>query len=316
MNKVLDYMNKIDSQDRENQDLRDWQNSDEYKLRSIPVEQDKAKGVCLDKIFSKIYKDAIPLDGQYKVAHGEDLDAEIKDFIDSRCPQGMVYYVKEAIKHGSIPAKKMYDAVENLVCEFYADKERRLHELSPDELVFRMNDDNTRKLDAIHNDLNYDELTQAISANVKQTAASEIARAKDEEEKSKQLEAELKDDLTVTDEDDIDEKLESVNLSDDPIYTPSLFEGIMIGNTNKYRALQEAGTYDGSYEHNALSTFGLNKTGEDLSTSVTEKAFIESVKEMTKLQIIKSMRLEDITPYDVQLMAESYASDDSFKKRN
>ena len=31
-------MNKIDSQDRENQDLRDCQNSDEYKPRSITVE--------------------------------------------------------------------------------------------------------------------------------------------------------------------------------------------------------------------------------------------------------------------------------------
>lgn len=316
-NKVLTYIDSIDNNARAEKSMDTWRNSEEYKTRQLAKEADKAKGLCLDKLFAKVYKDAIPLNDEYKVARGEDLDAEIHDFMSARCPEGMEYYVKEAIKNGSVPCKKMMEAVNNIVDQYRRDKVLNLKNLGPDELAFQMDDENLHKLNVIADDLSFDDVSAAISTNVKQTAAAEIARSKDEKEKSEQLEKELKDDLSVTDEDQIQQKLESVTLSDDPIYTPTLFEGIMIGNTSKYRAMEESGEFDDGYEYNALSTFGIQKGVDNMHTSVVEKAFIESVKEMTKLQILKAFKMESFTHTDINHMAEKYCyMESSNEKKN
>lgn len=67
---------------------------------------DKAKEICLDKIFSKLYKDAVPLNDDYKTTYGDNLDTGIKDYISRKCPNGILYYVHEAIKKGNPIAKK------------------------------------------------------------------------------------------------------------------------------------------------------------------------------------------------------------------
>lgn len=85
--KVINFMDKV--REAKEQEARDqaFQNSTDYKLKCLDREQDNAKDVCLDMIFSSIYKNALPLNDDYKVAHGDDLDAEMKDFINARSPR-------------------------------------------------------------------------------------------------------------------------------------------------------------------------------------------------------------------------------------
>ena len=49
-NKVLDFMDKVkEIKNQEKQD-EEFQNSTKYKLRELDQEEDKAKGICLERL--------------------------------------------------------------------------------------------------------------------------------------------------------------------------------------------------------------------------------------------------------------------------
>ena len=308
-NRVLSFIDKVrEDEELEAQD-KAFKNSNEYKLRCLDNEQNKAKGVCLDMIFSKIYKDALPLNDDYKVAHGEDLDAEFKDFIHDRCPKGMVYYVREAIKKGSKPAKQIMDKTNEIVDDEYNKKALNIEDYTADDMVFRMTDDTQKKIDILNNELNLNDLSQIINDNVKNTAISEINRAKQEKENIKTLENELVNDMSVTDESTIDEILELKGYTENKTFEPSLFQGIMIGKLNKYIELNEStGMNLSEYTYNTLSDYGFESTNDkSQAASIEELAFIESVKEYTKLSIIKALKMESFNKNRINDLANEYA---------
>lgn len=308
-NKVLSFIDKVREQEEQEEQDKAFKNSTDYKLKCLDKEQEKAKGVCLDMIFSKIYKDALPLCDDYKVAHGDDLDAEFKDFIHDRCPNGMAYYVREAIKKGSKPVKQIMDKTDEIVNDEYHDKAMNIEGYSADDMVFRMTDDTQKKIDVLNNELNLNDLSQVINDNVKNTAISEIKRAKQEKENIKNLENELTNDMKVTDEAAIDNILELKGYTESKTFEPSLFQGIMIGKLNNYINLTENAKCDISeYTYNALSDYGFNESTEDnKSASIEELAFIESVKEYTKLSILKALKLESFNKNKINDLANEYA---------
>ena len=136
--KVFSFMEQVQLVEESNKQEKRRKESTDYKFKVLESECEKGKGVCLDAVFSKIYKDAVPLNDDYKVAHGEDLDAEFRDFINDRCPKGMEYYVKEAIKKGSAPAKRIMEAVEKIVKDDYSNKARNIEKLDSNDLVFKI----------------------------------------------------------------------------------------------------------------------------------------------------------------------------------
>lgn len=307
--KVVDFISKVkDIKDQEAKDNA-FRNSEDYKLKCLNNNQDAAKGICLDMLFSKIYKDALPLNNDYKVAHGEDLDAEMKDFINSRCPKGMIYYVHEGIKKGSKAAKKIMDETDKIVNDDYNKKAMNLEDYDADDLVFRSGDDTQKKIDAMSNDLNIDQVSSAIRDNVKASAMSEIKRAKDAEENRKAIEEELKNDMSVRTPEQVAEAVELRGLNIPRDFQPTLFQGIMIGNLDKYTKMQESGNLENEYIYNTLAEFGLPEpdTDEPHYATVEELAFIESVKEFTKLNIIKALKLERFDPVTINNMANEYA---------
>ncbi len=307
--RVINFMNKVkETRDQEAKDAA-FKNSEDYKLGCLNRNQDDAKGVCLDMVFSKIYKDALPLNNDYKVAHGEDLDAEMKDFINSRCPKGMTYYVHEGIKRGSKAAKKIMDETDKIVTDDYNKKAMNLEDYDADELVFRSNDDTQKKIDVMADGLNMGDVANAIRDNVKTTAISEIKRAKDAENQRKALEEELKNDMTVTTPEQVAEAVELRGFTENRDFQPTLFQGIMIGNLEKYRKIQESGNLEQEYIYNTLEEFGLPEpTTEDTHYATAEElAFVESVKELTKLSIIKALKLESFDLNKINDMANEYA---------
>lgn len=304
--KVINFMDRVRAAKEQEAQDKAFQNSTDYKLKCLDREQDNAKGVCLDMIFSSIYKNALPLNDDYKVAHSDDLDAEMKDFINARSPKGMVYYVKEGIRKGSKAAKKIMEATDKIVQDDYNNKAMNVEDLNAEDMMFRSNTETIRKIDALSNDMSLPDLSNAIKDNVKMAAMSEIKRAKEEKENIKNLEKQLSQDMSVKDDTAIESALELHGITEKKDFNPTLFQGIMIGNVNKLQAMKESGTLTPQCVYNALDDFGFTESVV-ATDSVEVLAFIESVKELTKLSVIKALKLERFDPQTVNDLANEYA---------
>lgn len=239
--KVTNFMDEVEKIKNSKSAEEIYQQTPEYKLKQIKNEKEKAKGVCLDAIFSKIYKDAIPMNDEYKVSHGEDLDSEFSDFISMRNHKGMEYYIKEAIKRGSEPAKKIMEAVEQLIKEEYHDKELNINSTDSVAIPFEVDSDSVQsKLQSISSDMNLPEITDIIKDNVKTQAIYDIERVKQEEENIKSIQEELANNPDITSESAIDRALKLKGIGLKKEYNPSLFEGIMINKTNMIKESVES----------------------------------------------------------------------------
>lgn len=300
--KVLSFMEAVE-QERKVQEADElFKNSDDYKLKVLDVEQQKAKDYCLDEILGKIYNDAVPLNGDYKNNHAEDINIAFKTFMDTRCPKGMEWYIREGLKKGSPFAKRVLEAVDELVKDEYRDRALGIEDIEANDLVFRSSDDLSKRLDVISQDLSAPEIAQAINDNVKQTALSEISRAKKEKETLKNLEKELAGDASLTSQAAVESALALRDIGTVKDYEPTLFEGININKLNKLTA--ENATFENVNINGALTDYGRDTTE---NPSIEEMAFIESVMEYTGVSMLKALRLENYSARDVELLAQEYA---------
>ena len=260
-----------------------------YKLNKIKQVKEEARDLCIDKIFAKLYKDAIPMEDETKDLLSDDLDAEIAEFIKAKQPKGSTYYVKEAIKKGSKPAALLMEKVDKLLTETFKDAALNIKDVPSDEIKFDIDDPSTEeKLNQISSTMQFDELSDAIKQNVKIAANSEINRVKEERMKIKEIEDELKGDENVTNESAINFELQKRGIISpkSKLYQPTLFEGVMI---NKLNLVKESGLELAPDEMNQL-------------------AFVESTKEMTKLMMMKSLMMESFSNNDVKKLATNYAT--------
>ena len=303
---VLDFMDRVKQKRRDEQKENEFKQSSTYKLRELDKQEKKARCDCANMVFAKLYRDAVPLSDDYKVAHKDDLDNEIREFISARAPQGDIeYYVREAIKKGSKPAKDIQEAVDRIVNNFYAEKAMDINKWNVEDLVFRTGEDTQQKINAITQDLALDDVTQIIRDNVKSSAISEITRAKKEKQEIEELENELSNDMKVKTEEAIDYRLALAGLTERKVFNPSLFQGIMIGKVNQLTKMQESGTLGSDFLYNTLEDYGMMESTQE--PSIEERAFVESVKELTKIQLIKTLCMERFKLQDIRDMASEYA---------
>lgn len=303
---VLDFMDRVKQKRRDEQKENEFKQSSTYKLRELDKQEKKARCDCANMVFAKLYRDAVPLSDDYKVAHRDDLDNEIREFISARAPQGDIeYYVREAIKKGSKPAKDIQESVDRIVNNFYAEKAMDINKWNVEDLVFRTGEDTQQKINAITQDLALDDVTQIIRDNVKSSAISEITRAKKEKQEIEELENELSNDMKVKTEEAIDYRLALAGLTERKVFNPSLFQGIMIGKVNQLTEMQESGTLGSDFLYNTLEDYGMMESTQE--PSIEERAFVESVKELTKIQLIKTLCMERFKLQDIRDMALEYA---------
>ena len=303
---VLDFMDRVKQKRRDEQKENEFKQSSTYKLRELDKQEKKARCDCTNMVFAKLYRDAVPLSDDYKVAHKDDLDNEIREFISARAPQGDIeYYVREAIKKGSKPAKDIQESVDRIVNNFYAEKAMDINKWNVEDLVFRTGEDTQQKINAITQDLALDDVTQIIRDNVKSSAISEITRAKKEKQEIEELENELSNDMKVKTEEAIDYRLALAGLTERKVFNPSLFQGIMIGKVNQLTEMQESGTLGSDFLYNTLEDYGMMESTQE--PSIEERAFVESVKELTKIQLIKTLCMERFNLQDIRDMALEYA---------
>jgi hypothetical protein len=301
--RLLDFIDNIENEERNKKAESDFKNSDTYKLRMIDKSRDEAKKEYLTKVLSDTYRDAIPLNDEYKVAYKDDIDKCFRDFLNERCPQGVEYYIKEAIKKNSGFAKKVLEAVNHLVDEKYNKLSLKLEEVTDEDLVFNNDKDEQKKVNVVGRELNTDEVASIVKDNVKQTAVSEIQRAKEEKEKLQAVEDELANDVKMNTPQKVEEAMRLKGLGQG-YYKPSLFNGIMISNMNKIQAKMESGDNCDYSTYNALKDYPMT-----LNESATpqELAFIESVKEYTGYALVKALKLESFDMYKIDNLTQSYA---------
>ena len=301
--RLLDFIDNIENEERNKKAESDFKNSDTYKLRMIDKSREEAKKEYLTKVLSDTYRDAIPLNDEYKVAYKDDIDKCFRDFLNERCPQGVEYYIKEAIKKNSGFAKKVLEAVNHLVDDKYNKLSLKLEEVTDEDLVFNNDKDEQKKVNVVGRELNTDEVASIVKDNVKQTAVSEIQRAKEEKEKLQAVEDELANDVKMNTPQKVEEAMRLKGLGQG-YYKPSLFNGIMISNMNKIQAKMESGDNCEYSTYDALKDYPMS-----LNESATpqELAFIESVKEYTGYALVKALKLESFDMYKIDNLAQSYA---------
>ena len=282
---MINFMDEIDKASKARQASERFQNSDEVKRKILENKKSEAKGICFDIIFNKIYKDALPMNDEYKIAHGTELDDEFRDFINVKAPNGLECYLHESMKNGNNVAKMLIESVNKIVRDYYFEASMNLDNTDVSKLDFDPNtDENHKKIEAITDKMDTEEISDIIKQNVKQAAISDIQNTKTHQEEMKNLVDELKNDPQITSEAAIDRRLGIAGVTTPKFYQPSLFEGIMI---NKLNLIKEA-------------------TEEVSPEDANKKAFFDATKEMTKLSVLNAMKLEDVF-HNQNKIANDYA---------
>lgn len=309
--KVMSFMERVEQERLMMEEEQRFLQSDDYKLKLLNKCEQDGKEICLDKIFANIYKDAIPLNDEYKIAYDADLDGSFHDFMAAKCPKGLEYYVREGLRKKSPFAKKVLEAVDELVNDTLQDKAMNIEDTDPKDLVFDSNEDINKRLDVIGQDLSVPEITDAIRNNVKATAMSEITRAKKEKEELKELESELAQNINLTTEESVRNELELRGINQTRDYIPTLFEGIMINKLSKLQPAYESGELQSVYLYNVFEEYGrpepITESGDVPLASLEDLAFVETVKEYTALSMLKALKLESYSTRDISEMAQAYA---------
>ena len=140
-------------------------------------------------------------------------------------------------------------------------------------------------MDSISRDLELDDISKIIQNNVKKTAEFEIRKAKENKAEIEELENILSSDDSITEESAIDSIVETKNAKRSKIYEPAFFESIMIKNFNKAGTTMESGEETDPYE-----------------------IFCESVREFTRHNILKALRLEVYDRSAIRRMSSEFSS--------
>ena len=76
--------------------------------------------------------------------------------------------------------------------------------------------------------------------------------------------------------------------------------------------MEESGSLESDYIYNTLEEYGYTESSGEESASKEELAFVETVKEYTKLSIVKSLKLEKFSLNDINELANEYAYNSEF----
>lgn len=225
------YLNRLDSAKKENDIKVNLQKDPELQSRAIDKACKKCKIVSLDKMLGKIYNDAIPVEGPIV-----DVDKDICDYIDTKTQgKDTEFYIKEALRRNHSPfLNRMCEAADDMAKKHKARKEEMIKDdpnITLDELEnYRYDKQENDNLEAITNDMGFDEVSEIIRQNVKNTIQDEYMRSNNEEKQIKALEDELANDEQIIDQETMESGL-SKELNKRRIFSeihqPSLFEGIL-----------------------------------------------------------------------------------------
>lgn len=282
-NKVVSFIDEVNKE-------RSNINAQNMRVNSIPAKTaqlnkniDQAKKDCMEYIFADFYKNSIPIDREYITANSEELENQMKDFINRQtADKGVECYVREAIKKGNKSMEQIVESVGRFVNDCFREKKEDIQKFDIGSLNWKFDDDKKRTLDQIAKDANLDEVSSYIRKNVTGAIEYEKQKIADKRDSLKALQEEMNDNDELTSESAIDEYLfytgnrERTNL----LYQPSLFEGVMINKFNH---------------------------GDTSTMESQQECYYEAVGEFTLLNMNKALRVNSYNLNDVRNLAKQYA---------
>lgn len=280
MDRVQKFIDLKNKEIEKEKTINDINTNYELKMRKLNKECENGKSVCIDHILGRIYKDALPFNDPKRNCSDEVAANQMHDYINTRTGgKNSEYYIREGIKKtNSSTLKNILTESEKIVKKFYSEKASNIGKINVNDLNFNMND-KSEDLDKITKKLELDEVSKIIRDNVEKSINDEIKRSQKEEEYNSSLEDKLSKDPNIVDDTSMESALNKMNVLHEPtVYQPSLFEAIMIGNTTLMEFSSE----------NAV--------------------FYESVREYTKLNISKALKLESFSINDIKKLANQYVS--------
>lgn len=304
---VRKYMDQVISNEQREKEFNELRNTTNAKLRMLDKCKHDAKEECLSHILSHIYRNACPLNDEYKNAYCDDLNKDFPNFMNKTYPHDLSFYIHECMKKGSPFAKRIMEAVDTLVDNEYRDKELNIDDINPDELIFKTTDDIQKKLDVISDDIGANDISEAIRQNVKDSAISEIRRAKQEKESIKSFEDQLKNDPQMTSPAAVEAAVEMFDIKEhgfrSKFYTPTLFEAVMINKINDINRKRETGEFVEMPLYDTMKEYKENF--EEVTPN--DYAFVETLKEYTCISMLKNLKFESFTKQDIEDLANMYA---------
>lgn len=236
-NSVINFIDEVNKQRSLDDTVKAINDDPAIKLRRLNETKKQGVNACMNSIFAKICADAIPeING--RTADTPDLDKVVSDYVSRRTGgKDLEFYVKEAIRRNpknTDVIKNMYESVERIVNKEYEDKTLNPETITENDLAFRLTPEIDDKLSTVIKDNNLDDLAEVIKDNVRNTAITEVELAKKEKEERMALEEELTNDDSITTEAALEEALRERGIGRDvSVYTPSLFEAVMINKFNE-----------------------------------------------------------------------------------
>lgn len=280
---MTNFYDRLEAARRHDEHRDQILNSRGVKLNKIHEEESKLKEACARDLLVKIYRDALPIDEEYKASISPELDNGVIRFITKRTPSGKCFgYVLESKERGSIPAKKMVKAIEESVHECIHKFYENMGEKDYDEIIVSDEQKNAI-VDGISTKMDYPEISKIIQANVQETVRNEIQKSKEEKEKMDAIQQQLASDESVATTESVDDALRKNGFgTDSKPYQPSLFTGIMAAS--------------------------IASADQSLDPEHIEKqAFCESVKEYTKYCMLSVMDMEKFDEKRLNYIATQYA---------
>ena len=245
----------------------------------------KCKNDSLNHMLGNMYLKTLPTDTSKDPDIDEpELRKDLEKFVADK--GGPVAYIKDGcLKEkgkDSLAAKvlnRMLEAADEACTDFGAKMGIGFNNRTADEIKFSLdNEDQIRqKLDNVTDEVDFNEITDAIRNNVTNAALAEIDRSQKEKEAADQLEEVLRNNEEITTEESVQEVLKDRKVADD---IPSLMESIMIGKSK---------------------TFNESTTREEW-----DKMFVESVCEYAKHALTQGLGVQKYDRYSMIKLASAY----------
>lgn len=270
---VLGYIDDVSRNDQDRARMNSYMMSDGYVNKIVNDYGDKKKEQCMRDMVGCIYKDALPDNDEIKARSYDDMD----DFIDNHCPNGLYKYITDS---GSCAIGDTAKECSKAVDEACAGMKKNLKEcikenampLSESDIDFAKdtaNEEIGEKIDSIARRGSFKELSEAIHTNVADAVRSSVESAKAAKKANADFEKELKDDLTVTTKESVENRIALRRNLDKKTY--NLFEAMYASKAGSI--MQESvDDYNGELNN-------------------SERIMIEAVAEYTKHSVWKALKL-------------------------
>ena len=269
---VLGFINAR-NKEKTNQLNRDKINSTpDMQMHQLNIEGNKGKGIALDAIFGKIFKNALPLEDPKRNESDIDVGHDFHQYVLGRTNgRGTEYYIREAIKKTNSPVLKgIMAAAESVQRDYAFENTANVGKINISDLNF--------KPESLH-DGKIDDISDIIQKNVQQSIQDEKDKAEREEQYAKQIEDQLAADDSVVDDESLQEAVNNYYKSAKPkVYQPSLLEAVMLHKD------------------------------KEMGDSPAEEVFREAVREYTMLNISKALKLESFNLASIKKMCNEYVA--------